>query len=92
MTTKTSHALSAAALSVGGESAEWVTSNAREVVRLLTELRGALPPVDFRLGALQELADDLLEMHEETGVSLDGWVSAREFVEAYHGPITENGA
>ena len=39
-----------------------------------------------------ELADDLLEMHEETGISLDGWVAAREYVEAFHGPITENGA
>jgi hypothetical protein len=31
-------------------------------------------------------------MHEQTGISLDNWVAAREFVEAHHGPITENGA
>lgn len=41
---------------------------------------------------LHELADDLMEMHEETGISLDGWVAARHVVEAYHGPIAENGA
>lgn len=55
-------------------------------------LLDALPSNELRLAAMRELADDLLEAHEETGISLDAWVSAREFVEAYHGPITENGA
>jgi hypothetical protein len=52
----------------------------------------AIPPHPFRWAALKELADDLLEMHDQTGVSLDNWVAAREFVEAFHGPIVENHA
>lgn len=40
-----------------------------------------------------ELAADLLEAHDETGISLDGWVAAREFVERLAGiTIEENGA
>lgn len=53
---------------------------------------GAAPEHPFRWEALRELADDLLEMHDQTGISLDGWVAARELVEAYLGPIEENGA
>ena len=40
----------------------------------------------------RQLAADLMELHEGTGISLDNWVSAREFVEAYFGPIQENHA
>lgn len=72
--------------------ADWVWRNAAEIVEVLEALRSALPPRDFRLGAIQELADDLMEMHDQTGVSLDAWVSAREVVEAYCGPIVVNGA
>lgn len=57
----------------------------------LQHLRRHLP-ASVRPQALAELADDLLEAHEETGISLDAWVAAREFVEAYHGPLVENGA
>lgn len=49
-------------------------------------------PAGLRLGVCRELADDLLELHDQTGISLDGWVAAREFVEAFFGPIDENGA
>jgi len=49
-------------------------------------------PSELRRNVCRELADDLLEMHDQTGISLDGWVAAREFVEAFHGPIEENDA
>jgi len=40
-----------------------------------------------------DLAADLLEMHDATGISLDAWPTARRFVEVTLGhPITENGA
>lgn len=39
-----------------------------------------------------ELAADLLEIHDQTGLSLDNWASARAFVEHRIGhEITENG-
>lgn len=39
------------------------------------------------------LAADLLELHDTTGISLDDWQSAREFVEMAIGrEISENGA
>lgn len=38
------------------------------------------------------LAADLLELHDNTGISLDNWASAREYVEILIGhPIKENG-
>lgn len=38
------------------------------------------------------LAADLLEAHDETGISLDAWQAARAFVERHIGkPILENG-
>lgn len=38
------------------------------------------------------LAADLLECHDQTGISLDNWPSARAFVERrIEGPIVENG-
>ncbi len=44
-----------------------------------------------RIDALDRLAADLLEIHDATGISLDDWPAAREFVEALIGhPITEN--
>ena len=38
------------------------------------------------------LAEELRELHDRTGISLDNWTTAREFVEAFTGPITENHA
>ena len=39
-----------------------------------------------------EVAADLLELHDDTGISLDAWASAREMVERFIGqPITPNG-
>lgn len=49
-------------------------------------------PSSLRADVCRELADDLLQAHEDTGISLDNWGPAREFVEAFHGPITPNGA
>ena len=40
---------------------------------------------------LKRLAFDLYELHQHTGISLDNWESAREFVENYYGPLQENG-
>lgn len=48
-----------------------------------------MPPP--RTEILRGLAADLLEMHDQEAISLDSWVSAREFVEHYEGPIQENG-
>lgn len=48
-------------------------------------------PPSLRLDAIEELASDLLELHEQEAISLDTWVAAREVVEAYLGPIEENG-
>jgi hypothetical protein len=55
-------------------------------------LDGTPIPTTLRLGAIAELARDLRELHDDTGISLDAWVSAREVVEAYTGPVTPNGA
>jgi hypothetical protein len=41
---------------------------------------------------LVRLAQDLYELHCETGISLDKWDSARAFVEFYYGPIRNNNA
>lgn len=49
------------------------------------------PPFPLRSEAVRELAYALLEMHEQEAISLDTWVEAREVVEAYCGPIEENG-
>jgi hypothetical protein len=49
-----------------------------------------LPP-GLRVEAVAELAADLREMHDDEAISVDTWVAAREVVEAYTGPITENG-
>lgn len=45
-------------------------------------------------GTLEDdLAADLLELHDATGISLDNFNSARQFVEQrIGGPIQENGA
>ena len=39
----------------------------------------------------RELARDLYQLHLDTGISLDKWRSAKDFVEFYYGPIEENG-
>ena len=72
--------------------AELVEIRAPDTIAALVALRESAPIVPLRVKALPELALDLLTMHEDTGVSLDAWVAGREFVEAYTGPIEENGA
>lgn len=40
-----------------------------------------------------QLAAELLELHDATGISLDNWETARAFVESLtHDTVTENGA
>lgn len=70
-----------------------MTDHSREIERL----RIASPPDTSPWLSDQDvarlLAADLLELHDETGISLDAWISAREFVERTAGIlITENGA
>jgi 23S rRNA A2030 N6-methylase RlmJ len=62
------------------------------VAARLMRLKQSLPTRELRPEVLRELADDLLELHEQTAVTLDGWIAAREYVEAYHGEIEESGA
>lgn len=50
------------------------------------------PAVQRLLALCILLAADLHEMHDATGISLDNWANAREFVEAFRGPIVENHA
>lgn len=46
---------------------------------------------DYFEAASAALAADLLEMHDATGISLDGWATARLFVELQIGcSIQEN--
>lgn len=69
-----------------------MTDHADDVARL----RAACPPdtgplTDMEVAAL--LAADLLELHDQTGISLDCWIAAREFVERHIGrTLQENGA
>ena len=60
----------------------------------MTDTEKAMLRDNARSGALAyELAADLLELHDDTGISLDNWESARMFVETRIGhEITENGA
>ena len=53
---------------------ERLDANADEAVKMLSELRNVL-----------ELGDELLELHERTGISLDNWTNARQFVELVTG-------
>lgn len=66
----------------------------------ISQLRGAVTALD-QIGGLRttityqamDLAADLLEMHDQTGISLDSWPAARALVETLTGkPIVENGA
>jgi hypothetical protein len=51
------------------------------------------PSVQEILTVCHRLADDLLEMHKATGISLDNWWAARTFVQAFTGDAVEpNGA
>lgn len=69
-----------------------MTDHSVEVARL----RASCPPdthelTDDQVATL--LAADLLEVHDDTGISLDTWITAREFVERRIGrTIAENGA
>lgn len=70
-----------------------MTDHSDDVARL----RAACPPdttpmlTDMEVAAL--LAADLLEAHDDTGISLDNWIAAREFVERHIGhTIDENAA
>lgn len=38
------------------------------------------------------LAEELRDLHNRTGISLDNWATAREFVEAITGPVEDNHA
>lgn len=38
----------------------------------------------------RELARDLYQLHIDTGISLDKWSAAREFVEFYYGKVENN--
>lgn len=44
------------------------------------------------INVCQGLAMELRELHLATGISLDRWSTARAFVEAFTGPIEDNGA
>lgn len=44
------------------------------------------------LETCSDLARDLRDLHASTGISLDNWVSARTFVEAFTGPVEDNHA
>jgi hypothetical protein len=64
---------------------------------VIARLRSLAPPDTSPMLADAEvrllLAADLLELHDLTGISLDAWCAAREFVERTAGiTVTENGA
>lgn len=65
------------------------TDHSRYIRELREQAEAATPPDSYRLG----LVADLLEAHDDTGISLDNWLNAREFVE-YHisATIDKNGA
>lgn len=54
------------------------------------------PAVGDLLNVCHALADDLRELHEATGLSLDHWTAARMFVDAFardgERPIVNNNA
>lgn len=51
---------------------------------------GGVPPLDMQ----EHLARDLYQLHKETGISLDHWVTAKDFVEWFYGigSVEPNGA
>lgn len=68
----------------------WETPHGKDIHRLRV-MAEKMPSKIERLA--MELAADLLEAHDATGISLDNWPSARGFVENYiECPIKENGA
>lgn len=68
-----------------------LTDHSADILRLLKGIDIATPLTDDRLA--DYLAADLLEAHDATGISLDAWDSARQFVERRIGhTITPNGA
>lgn len=68
-----------------------MTDHSRQIAQLREGLGDAHHMSDEYLA--RYLAADLLEAHDDTGISLDCWVAAREFVERHVGfEIEENGA
>jgi hypothetical protein len=58
-----------------------VTNGPKPVIQLpISKLKP--PPIDM----LEYLARDLLQLHEDTGFSLDHWSTAKDFVEYFYGP------
>ena len=73
----------------GGPEVGFRTTDHSGEIAWLRALAGEGPPLRT-LSYL--LASDLLEAHDETGISLDDWVVARTFVETLlEGPILPNG-
>lgn len=63
------------------------------VARLRDQCRSDTSPDLTMFEVCTLLAADLLEAHDDTGISLDNWIAAREFVERHIGrTIYENGA
>lgn len=54
-------------------------SDVIEVLRLLGDIAHGMEGIELRLAA------DLLEAHDQTGISLDDWPNARRFVEVLSG-------
>lgn len=70
-----------------------MTDHSDDVARLRASCPPDTTPVltDEQVATL--LAADLLEAHDDTGISLDHWIAAREFVERHIGrTLQENGA
>lgn len=65
----------------------------REMHRHLVDLMGEKKSEAAMVTVLTyEVVADLLQMHDDTGISLDNWHSAKELVEILIGsPITLNG-
>lgn len=68
------------------------TNHRNEIVALRAVANTPVVRSDLERQTL-EVAADLLEMHDATGISLDDWPAARSLVENLIGhPITENHA
>lgn len=69
-----------------------MTDHADDVARLRAQCPPDTTPVltDEQIALL--LAADLLEAHDDTGISLDNWIAAREFVERHIGRTIEENA
>lgn len=82
------------------DHSDWITAlraDARSLDAFASTDSSGFPPMLSSLSLQREamarrLAADLLEAHDETGISLDGWDNARQFVETMTpGPILESG-